>query len=80
MVNQITRAREVAQSVVQARIEEQAKLESGFLGYIKSMLLMTDSSSDEFTLEERRKVPVYLDFALQNILDMFQITEVCMLL
>lgn len=77
MVNQITRARENAQLIVQARIEEQIKLQSGFIGYIKSVLLMSDGSSDEFTLDERKKVPIYLEFAQQYLMDMFQISEVC---
>lgn len=76
LINQIKSAREVAVSVIQARIEEQTRFQSGFFGYIKSVLLMSDGSADEFTLEERKKVPLYLDFALQHLMDMFQITEV----
>lgn len=78
LINQLKMARDTAHSIIKARIEEEKKQSSGFLGFIKAALLLTDGSSDEFTLVERKKVPVYLDFALQNLMDMFEIPTVSM--
>lgn len=61
---------------MQWRIEEDAKQNSGFFGSLKSFLMLTDNSNDEFTLEERKRVPQLLDFSLNYLKEIFQITEV----
>lgn len=76
MIKHIKKAKAAADSIVQWRIDEDAKLNSGFFGSIKSFLMLTDNSNDEFTLEERKRVPQHLDFSLQYLKDIFQIVEV----
>lgn len=61
---------------MQWRIEEDAKQNSGFFGTLKTFLMLTDNSNDEFTLEERKRVPQLLDFSLNYLKEIFQITEV----
>lgn len=38
--------------------------------------MLTDNNSDEFTLEERKRVPQLLDFSLSYLKEIFQIPEV----
>lgn len=54
--------------------QEEAKLYSGFWGQLK-YLFQPPTSNDEFTLRDRQKVPIYLQFSLQNLMDMFNITD-----
>lgn len=61
---------------MQWRIDEEAKQSSGFFGSIKSFLMLTDNSNDEFTLEERKRVPQHLEFSLNYLKEIFQIVEV----
>lgn len=62
---------------MQWRLDEEAKQASGFFGSIKSFLMLTDNSNDEFTLEERKRVPEHLNFSLNYLREIFQIVEVC---
>lgn len=54
--------------------QEEKELYSGFWGSIK-YFLQAPISSDEFSLDERRKVPVYLEISLNNLKDMFGIHD-----
>lgn len=54
--------------------QEEAKLYSGFWGQLK-YLFQPHASNDEFTLRDRQKVPIYLQFSLQNLMDMFNVTD-----
>ncbi|KAI4462177.1 sphingomyelin phosphodiesterase 4 [Holotrichia oblita] len=75
LIGHIKKAERTAENVIRARLEEIDKNSSGFMGFFKSLLLTGENSTDEFTLEERKKVPLYLNFSLQYLTDMFQITE-----
>ncbi|GJQ83344.1 hypothetical protein Trydic_g18129 [Trypoxylus dichotomus] len=75
LVRQIKRAEVSADTIIRTRVKEIEKNSSGFLGSFRSLFMNPDSSSDEFNLDERKKVPLYLSFSLQYLLDMFQISE-----
>lgn len=62
--------------MIQLSLNEINKRQKGFFGFFKSILSFADTSNDEFTLEERKKVPVYLNCSLQQLLNIFDITKV----
>lgn len=70
----IKRSIKQAQDLVKQKEEEEKELYSGFWGSIK-YFLQAPISSDEFSLDERRKVPVYLEISLNNLKDMFGIHD-----
>ena len=70
------KCQKISESIIKSREEEINRKMKGFSNKIKSFFLNDDYSTDEFTLEERRKVTVYLNFSLQHLSDMFQIKEV----
>lgn len=45
------------------------------LASIKSFFLVMDNSNDEFTLEERKRVPTYLHYSLNNLIEIFHLTN-----
>lgn len=65
-------AEKVAVDTVRLRTEEQKIQNRGFTGFFRSLFSM-EESSDEFTLEERKKVECYLNYAKQNILEIYQV-------
>ncbi|XP_018579891.1 sphingomyelin phosphodiesterase 4 [Anoplophora glabripennis] len=73
LIIQIKRSIRHAQELVRLKQEEEEKMYSGFWGQIK-YFFHTPSSNDEFTLRDRQKVPMYLQVALENLTDMFNIT------
>lgn len=48
----------------------------GIIGFIKSLFTLNEISNDEFTMEERRKVPIYLQNSLKNLFEIFKINNV----
>ncbi|KAK9709081.1 Mitochondrial-associated sphingomyelin phosphodiesterase [Popillia japonica] len=75
LIGHIRKAECTAENVIRTRLQEIEKNYSGVMGFLKSLVLSGEHSTDEFTLEERKKVPLYLNFSLQYLTDMFQITE-----
>jgi len=71
----IRKAEETAQRNIQSRLDEMKRESRGFFGFIKSMFLVSESSQDEFSIEERKKVPTYLQNSLKNLSEIFRITE-----
>lgn len=76
LLTQIKKAERTSQDIIRAKLEEIEKNTHGFFGMLKSLFLNLDGTNDEFTLEERKKVPLYLSFSLQYLKDMFEIVEV----
>lgn len=74
MIIQIKKSILQAQDLVRMKEQEEAKLYSGFWGQLK-YLFQAPTSNDEFTLRDREKVPIYLQVCLQNLMDMFNLTE-----
>lgn len=79
LIGHIRKAERTAENVIRTRLQEIEKNYSGVMGFLKSLVLSGEHSTDEFTLEERKKVPLYLNFSLQYLTDMFQITEVMLI-
>lgn len=75
LINNIRNAKEAAENIVKWRMEEEARQGAGIIGSIRSFLMLTECSNDEFTIEERKRVPQYLEFSLQYLKEIFQITE-----
>nr|CAI5857292.1 unnamed protein product [Callosobruchus analis] len=73
LIIQIKRSIRQAEELVRMKIQEEEKMYSGFWGHIK-YFLQGSVSNDEFTLRDRQKVPMYLQVALQNLMDMFNLT------
>ncbi|KAL1494759.1 hypothetical protein ABEB36_010305 [Hypothenemus hampei] len=71
---QIRKSIKQAQELIRLKEEEEKVLYSGFWGSIK-YFFQTPVSTDEFTLDDRRKVPIYLEVALNNLKDIFRITD-----
>ncbi|CAH0555499.1 unnamed protein product [Brassicogethes aeneus] len=76
LIYQIKKSISVAQDIVKAKQLEEDELSKGLWGSIKS-LWTSPCNVDEFSLAERMKVPCFLDVSLQNLMDIFQINEVC---
>lgn len=62
--------------MIQLSLNEINKHQKGFFGFFKSIFSFAEISNDEFTLEERKKVPVYLECSLQQLSNIFDITNV----
>ncbi|KAF7277955.1 hypothetical protein GWI33_009070 [Rhynchophorus ferrugineus] len=71
---QIKKSSRLAYNLIKMKQQEQNELYSGFWGSIK-YFLQSPMSNDEFSLEERKKVPMYLEASMGNLRDMFDITE-----
>lgn len=76
LIRHIKKAELVSQKIILSRMEEIDKLSRGVHGFFKSLFGFNENINDEFTLEERRKVPVYLNLSMQQLGNMFNITEV----
>lgn len=63
-----------AEEIVRAKERDEQEMFSGFWGSIKYFFVGSDTN-DEFTLKERQKVPLHLQVALQNLIDMFNINN-----
>uniref|UniRef100_A0A6P7GG23 Sphingomyelin phosphodiesterase 4 n=1 Tax=Diabrotica virgifera virgifera TaxID=50390 RepID=A0A6P7GG23_DIAVI len=74
LIFQIKKSVRDAEDIVRAKEKEEQEMFSGFWGNIKYFFVGTDPN-DEFTLRERQKVPLHLQVALQNIMDMFNISN-----
>ncbi|XP_072391535.1 sphingomyelin phosphodiesterase 4 [Diabrotica undecimpunctata] len=74
LIFQIKKSVRDAEDIVRAKEKEEQEMFSGFWGNIKYFFIGTDPN-DEFTLRERQKVPLHLQVALQNIMDMFNISH-----
>lgn len=74
MIIQIQKSIRHAQQLIRKKEQEEKELYSGFWGSIK-YFLQSPMSGDEFTLDDRRKVPVYLEVASNNLKDMFGVNE-----
>ncbi|XP_019762262.2 sphingomyelin phosphodiesterase 4 isoform X1 [Dendroctonus ponderosae] len=71
---QIKKSIGYAQNLIANKEQEEKVLYSGFWGSIK-YFLQSPVSTDDFTLDDRRKVPVYLEVAFNNLREMFAINE-----
>lgn len=76
LLRHIQKSEASAQAIIEARVAEIKKQSSGFLGFLKSAFLIPENTNDEFTIEERKKVPNYLQIATRNLMDIFQICDV----
>ncbi|XP_060529009.1 sphingomyelin phosphodiesterase 4 isoform X2 [Cylas formicarius] len=63
-----------AQNIIKMKEHEEKEMYSGFWGSVK-YLLQASASTDEFTLNDRKKVPLYLEVSLGNLKDMFNIRD-----
>ncbi|KAJ8917730.1 hypothetical protein NQ315_005179 [Exocentrus adspersus] len=73
LIVQIKQSIRHAEELIRLKQEEEEKMYSGVWGNIK-YFFQASSSNDEFTLKDRQKVPMYLQIALENLMDMFNIT------
>lgn len=64
----------IAQQIICVKQQEHAKQYAGIWGFFKS-IFDTSNINDEFTLAERMKVSSYLEFSLQNLVEMFEIGD-----
>ncbi|XP_056639509.1 sphingomyelin phosphodiesterase 4 isoform X1 [Diorhabda sublineata] len=74
LIIQIRKSIKSSEDIVRAKEAEERENFSGFWGNIKYFLSGSDPN-DEFTLKERQKVPLHLQVALQNLIDMFNINN-----
>ncbi|XP_050310724.1 sphingomyelin phosphodiesterase 4 [Anthonomus grandis grandis] len=74
LIGQIKKSIRQAQDLIGWQEQEEKKMYSGLWGSVK-YFLQSHASNDEFTLDERRKVPVYLEVSLNNLRDLFQVDE-----
>ncbi|XP_066260835.1 sphingomyelin phosphodiesterase 4 isoform X1 [Euwallacea similis] len=74
LLTQIRKSIRQAEELIRVKEQEERELYSGFWGSIK-YFLQSPVSTDEFTLDDRRKVPVYLEVSLNNLKDMFSIND-----
>jgi hypothetical protein len=74
LIMQIKRSIRVAQELVQIKKMEDQELNGSFFGLFK-MLWEPPRTTDEFSLNERLKVPEYLDKSLEHLKQLFQISE-----
>lgn len=74
LLSQIKKSQRLAYDLIRMKEQEEKELYSGFWGSIK-YFLQSPASNDEFSLDDRKKVPIYLEVALGNLKDMFDITE-----
>nr|XP_022912671.1 sphingomyelin phosphodiesterase 4 [Onthophagus taurus] len=75
LLNHILKARITAVEIIDHRNAELKRRRSGIFGFLKQLFSSDDFLGDEFSLEDRKKVPGYLDFASQYLCDMFSINE-----
>ncbi|KAK4875253.1 hypothetical protein RN001_011675 [Aquatica leii] len=75
LIRHIQKAQEVALSTIELRLKEIKEQMKGFFGFFKSIFGVSETTQDEFTLEERNKVPIYLEHSLKWLMEIFQITE-----
>lgn len=76
LLHQIKNSIVIAQEIVDTKEKEEAEMYGSFWNMFKSFFSAT-VSTDEFTINERKKVPIYLDVSLQNLKDIFNISDVC---
>lgn len=74
LLKQIHLAEHVATDIVQKRMEE-TKSQYGnlFATFFKSLFSESDTSADEFSLEDRKKAPVYLSMSKQYLMEIFKV-------
>ncbi|KAF5269701.1 hypothetical protein FQA39_LY08624 [Lamprigera yunnana] len=75
LVWHIEKAQEVALSTIEHRLKEIKENSKGVFGFLKSLFGISEISPDEITLEERNKVPVYLQHSLKLLMDIFNINK-----
>lgn len=76
LIRHIKKAEILSQELIQLRLDEIERQSKGFNGFFKSLFGLIENYNDEFTLEERKKVPVYLNSSMQQLCNMFEITTV----
>lgn len=74
LIVQIKKAVKYSQELIRMKEQQQKELYSGIWGSIK-YFFEDPNAHDEFTINDRRKVPVYLEVSFNNLQDMFSITE-----
>ncbi|EFA10294.2 Sphingomyelin phosphodiesterase 4-like Protein [Tribolium castaneum] len=75
LVIQIKRSISVAQELVQIRKQEEQEHSVSFFDFLR-IFYDTPTTTDEFSLNERLKVPEYLDKSLDHLKQLFQLSEV----
>ncbi|KAF5304167.1 hypothetical protein FQR65_LT08061 [Abscondita terminalis] len=75
LIRHIKQAQEISTSIIEMRLKEINEQSKGFYGFLKSAFGLSETPHDEFTIEERNKVPVYLEHSLKLIMEIFQITD-----
>lgn len=65
----------ISQQIINQKKQEHAKQFAGVMGFIRG-LFEAPVVNDEFSLNDRMKVPSYLEFSLNNLIDIFEINEV----
>lgn len=76
LIRHVKKAEATSEKIKQKRSEEIENQSRGFSGFFKALFGLIESCNDEFTMEERNKVPVYLSLSLQQLCNMFNISEV----
>lgn len=76
LLNQIALAYTGAKNILNSRMLEIKQTTGGIFGCLKSFFYLGDNSNDEFTLEEREKVPMYLEFSHRQLTSIFNIKNV----
>lgn len=74
LLKQIELAEPVARDIIRQRLDETNKEYSNmFSTFFKMLFEIEDTTNDEFTLDERKKVPVFLSSAKMNLMEMFEV-------
>ncbi|KAK5644338.1 hypothetical protein RI129_005638 [Pyrocoelia pectoralis] len=72
----IQNAQEIALNNVQIHLREKEKRSLSFFGFFKSIFGINECLQDDFTEEERKRVPIYLEHSLKLLLEIFQTENV----
>lgn len=72
---QIKKSIKVAQELVEIKKQEEKELHSSFINLFK-IFWEAPKITDEFSLNERLKVPEYLDKSLEHLKHLFELSEV----
>ncbi|KAL3268108.1 hypothetical protein HHI36_007235 [Cryptolaemus montrouzieri] len=75
VLHQVKRSMLISQDIISVKQQERAKQYSGLWGFMRS-LFDANCINDDISLADRMKVPSYLEFSTQNLIDMFEIDEI----